>query len=140
MSPFAHFLRDARVRRGIRQADLADSLGYDQTYVSALETGAKGPPTPEFVERLVAVLGFDPADEEELRGAVAASERKLVLAPNARQDLYLMLSELRTHLSALAPAQTRIIRETLRLSCPHGDQWAEPESRIRRRSREGAPM
>lgn len=50
MSPFSHFLHELRLRHQIRQAELAELLGYEQSYISALEIGAKGPPTEEFVE------------------------------------------------------------------------------------------
>jgi transcriptional regulator with XRE-family HTH domain len=44
------------MRHGIRQAELAEALGYEQSYISALEVGLKGPPTEVFVERLIQVL------------------------------------------------------------------------------------
>ena len=50
MSPFSHFLHELRLRHQIRQSELAELLGYEQSYISALEIGAKGPPTEEFVE------------------------------------------------------------------------------------------
>ena len=45
MSPFSQLLAETRRRHGLRQIDLAELLGYEQTYLSALEVGAKGPPT-----------------------------------------------------------------------------------------------
>lgn len=56
MSPFARQLHELRLRHGIRQNELAELIGYDQTYISALEVGLKGPPTPEFVDKVVATL------------------------------------------------------------------------------------
>ena len=44
------------MRHGIRQTELAELIGYEQTYISALEVGKKGPSTPEFVERLISAL------------------------------------------------------------------------------------
>lgn len=41
MSPFSQFLHDLRMRRRLRQADLADLLGYEQSYISALEVGLR---------------------------------------------------------------------------------------------------
>lgn len=40
------------MRHGVRQVELAERIGYEQSYISALEAGAKGPPTPEFIDRL----------------------------------------------------------------------------------------
>lgn len=45
MSPFAHFLHDLRMRYGIRQRDLAERMGYETGYFSALEVGIKGTTT-----------------------------------------------------------------------------------------------
>ena len=56
MNPFSHYLHDLRMRHEIRQSELAELLGYEQSYISALEIGAKGPPTPEFIEKLILAL------------------------------------------------------------------------------------
>jgi predicted transcriptional regulator len=45
MSPFSHFLHELRLQHQIRQSELAELLGYEQSYISALEVGIKGPPT-----------------------------------------------------------------------------------------------
>ena len=56
MSPFSESLHSIRVRHGLRQVELAKLVGYEQSYISALEVGLKGPPTDEFVERLTAAI------------------------------------------------------------------------------------
>lgn len=53
MSPFADFLHELRMRHGIRQTELAQILGYEQGYLSALELDKKGPPTQEFIQKLI---------------------------------------------------------------------------------------
>lgn len=66
MNPFACLLHTIRMQRGIRQTELSDLIGYEQTYISALEIGKKGPPTPEFVERLITALDLK-GEEREYR-------------------------------------------------------------------------
>jgi predicted transcriptional regulator len=39
------------MRHGVRQVELAERIGYEQSNISALKAGAKGPPMPEFVDR-----------------------------------------------------------------------------------------
>ncbi|HEX5806423.1 MAG TPA: helix-turn-helix transcriptional regulator [Macromonas sp.] len=39
MSPFSLSLHDLRLRNGLRQAELAELMGYEQSYISALEVG-----------------------------------------------------------------------------------------------------
>lgn len=65
------------MRHGIRQNELAELIGYEQTYISALEVGLKGPPTPEFVDKLVTKPQLAPVEVEEIRTATKASDRKL---------------------------------------------------------------
>lgn len=67
MSPFSHFLHELRLRHQIRQSELAELLGYEQSYISALEIGAKGPLTEEFVERLIVALSLPPSEQAQVR-------------------------------------------------------------------------
>ncbi len=56
---FATALRQARERRGLRQDELAEELGYRQSSLSAWES-AKSLPTAEDVFRTEALLDLDP--------------------------------------------------------------------------------
>ncbi|WP_376767311.1 helix-turn-helix domain-containing protein [Paludibacterium denitrificans] len=103
MSPFAHLLHALRLQHGIRQAELAALLGYEQSYISALEVGIKGPPTDEFVDRLVQGLQLTQGDEVRLRDAVSASQRKLVIDRDTPEDGYWLLKELREQFESLSP-------------------------------------
>lgn len=58
MSPFAEFLRHLRNQRQLRQRDLACRLGVNQSYISALELGIKGPPPSEFAQQLLVRLNL----------------------------------------------------------------------------------
>ena len=140
MSPFARQLSELRMRHGIRQNELAELIGYDQTYISALEVGLKGPPTPEFVDKLVTKLQLTPVEVEEIRTAAKASDRKLVLEPDAHPDVYWMLDALRQRLDCLHPAQARMIRELLNLPDIVLRQEVEPMQRMRRRKKTEAQM
>lgn len=128
------------MRHGIRQNELAELIGYDQTYISALEVGLKGPPTPEFVDKLVTALPLTPAEADEIRVAAKASDRKLVLDPDAHPDVYWMLDALRRRLDRLHPAQARMIRELLNLPDVVLRKEVEPMQRLRRRKNMEAQM
>lgn len=140
MSPFARQLHELRIRNGIRQNELSELMGYDQTYISALEVGLKGPPTPEFVDKLAKALSLTPAEESELRVAAKASDRKLVLEPDAHPDVYWMFDALRQRIDGLHPAQARLIRELLNLPDLVDRQELEPMQRLRRRRKLEAQM
>lgn len=118
MSPFSRYLVDLRRRLGVRQGELADLLGYDQSYLSALEIGQKGPPTPEFVDRLAKTLELSEEEQRVLFATADASERKLTISPKADEEIYLLLRDLRDKLPQLSAAQIRVIREMLRFHDP----------------------
>lgn len=50
MSPFGQLLHELRQKSGLRQVELAERMGYEQSYLSALELGVKGPPPTEFID------------------------------------------------------------------------------------------
>lgn len=140
MSPFSHFLHELRLRHQIRQSELAELLGYEQSYISALEIGAKGPPTEEFVERLIAALRLPPSEQTQVRVAATASQRKLALPLDSPQDMYWMIQGLREQLDSLHPVQIKIIQDALNLKGSLVDRQPEPLRRIKRRRREEATM
>lgn len=139
MSPFSQQLHGFRISRGLRQADLADLLGYEQSYISALEVGLKGPPTNEFIERLVAALSLTSDEQERLYAAAGASQRKLTLDLGAPSDMYWLVNDLRAHMSHLSPVQVRMIRDIIKLKDTL-HQSREPMERVTRRKKEEAAM
>ncbi|MCU7374873.1 helix-turn-helix transcriptional regulator [Paucibacter sp. O1-1] len=140
MSPFSKLLYEFRCCYDIRQVELAARLGYEQSYISAIETGLKEP-TPEFVRRLEDALPLDPAEKEALRGAVQASNRRLVLDADAPSDHFLLLNDLRKELKQASPRQIRMIRDILNLQDGSRSECEYPPTRIRRRrSHSEVPM
>jgi transcriptional regulator with XRE-family HTH domain len=140
MSPFSHFLHELRLRHQIRQSELAELLGYEQSYISALEVGIKGPPTEEFVKKLIAALALPHSEQKELHEIIAASDRKLALSVDSPQPLYWMLKGLREQLNNLHPVQVKLIQEALALRGSLVDPQPELIRRIKRRRREEVTM
>src|SRR5438093_1356584 len=103
MTPFSRCFHELRRSRAIRQADLARLLGYEQSYVSALELGIKGPPTQEFIDRVEHALQLSENEQEELRNAARASQRKLVIEPDSPLEVYWLMDRLRQELDNLHP-------------------------------------
>jgi len=139
MSPFSLLLHDLRVRHGLRQADLAALIGYEQSYISALEVGLKGPPTDVFLDRVANAMSLSDEDRRQLRLTVWASQRKLVLNLDAPPDIYWMLNELRDGVDGLTPVQVRMIREIIAMRSAMSES-REPVRRLKRRRKEDAPM
>jgi len=115
MSPFAKAFRDLRVFCGMRQAEFAAKLGFEQSYISAIELGSKGPPGDEFVSKLVERLDLDDAWQDRLRVALDESQRRLVLPNGASEDVYRMFNELRRQIETLHPVQLELMKLALRL-------------------------
>lgn len=116
VSPFAHILRQLREQYGLRQTELAEVLSYEQSYISALELGSKGPPTWEFVERLIKALSLPSSEADLLRQAREASERKLEIPTNAAEETYLLCNTLRNRIGQLHPLQLKAILAILALA------------------------
>jgi transcriptional regulator with XRE-family HTH domain len=140
MSPFSHLLHDLRTSRNIRQAQLAAMVGYDQTYISALEVGLKGPPTQEFVDRLAGALALKPDEVAELSEAANASQRKLVIDIDVPQEVYILINRLRASLPDLTPSQVRVINDVLNMKTAKAETWTPPAQRVVRRRKQEAQM
>lgn len=115
MSPLSILFRELRDFTGLRQAELAERLGYEQSYVSALEIGTKGPPTREFVEKLIVALDLDAAWQVRLWDALDASQRKIILPTGASEGVFRLCNELRLQINELHPTQIELMRLALRL-------------------------
>lgn len=115
MSPFARLLHDLRIRSGLRQRVLAEQMGYETSYFSALEVGVKGPPPAEFVDRLIRALNLSEEEQKTVRRAAAASRRRFQIAHDMPEEVFWMMAELQEQVRTLHPTQVRIIRDTLTL-------------------------
>lgn len=135
MSPFGLMLRDLRLRHGLRQADLAHSMGYEQTYWSALELGTKGPPPRTFVEKLANTLGLDDETADTLMQALDDSCRHMTLPVGSPTELFHVFSEFRRQAETLHPVQLALIKDALSLRHELKDRHCnfDESPRIRRR-------
>jgi transcriptional regulator with XRE-family HTH domain len=113
MSPFSILLRELRTFCGLKQADFAEKLGVEQSYVSAIEIGGKGPPGADFVERLVSAFHLDSSWEQRLLDAIEQSHRRLELPKNASTETYRIFNGLRLQMGKLHPAQIELIEFAL---------------------------
>lgn len=115
MSPLAKFIVDMRKKKGMRQKDLAIAIGYEQSYISALEVSTKGPPTREFINKLVKALNLEQEEQDQLEDAINRSDRKVVIPANASETLYVLCYELRQVIDQILPSQVEMMLNVLRL-------------------------
>lgn len=133
MSPFSDLLKSLRLSRELRQSELAALIGYEQSYLSALELGIKGPPTNEFVERLVTVLRLTEVEQIPLMESVAASNRKIQVPPEAPPEVFWLCHKLRQQIDHLHPAQITLISTALDLPLGRNSVVTQLPARIRGR-------
>lgn len=135
MSPFAVFLREIRLRNNLRQHELAELLGYEQAYMSALELSARGP-SKELLEALVKELSLGEKDQAALSKEVRQSGRRFVLPADAPTNLYRFCHEFWDRIETIHPAIIEALRELVKLEDVMAEQPRCLPYRARARSRD----
>ncbi len=77
MTPFGARVRSLRAARGMRLVDLAESLRVSPAYLSALEHGRRGAPSPGLVHQVCEFFGLIWDDAEELARLARISQPKV---------------------------------------------------------------
>lgn len=116
MSPFSILLKQLRLSRELKQNQFAELLGYEPSYVSALERSEKGPPRQDFLQRLVRGLDLDDDEQSELAQALKASRRQFSLPAQASEQEYALVHLFADQAGNLLPIQLQLIQ--LALSIP----------------------
>lgn len=138
-TPIGSYLRNLRLRAGLRQQELAESVGYDASHVSGVEVGRKNP-SPEFLDRVASCLHLDAAGREDMGRELADSPTSIQLIPDLPTDEYRMYAELSRKLGKLTPGQIEMIRKIVRLDDEIRSRPAYEPQRIKRRPKEEIPM
>lgn len=115
MSPFSQLLRQFRVSRGLKQIELAERLGYESSYLSALERSEKGPPREDFIRRLIRGLELNEEEQSKLVRALRDSCRQVSLPARSSIQEYEFLNRLRVQLGSLHPLQLELLDIALRI-------------------------
>jgi len=140
MSPFADTFYQIRMRYGIRQTELANILGYEQTYISAIEVDKKGPPSEEFIQRFIQKLNLTDLEANKLIKAAAASKRKFTLNSELPQDVFWMMHDMQERLPELSTVQIQLIRQILGLKDSLAQLPTETIRPLKRRRNQEAKM
>lgn len=115
MSPFSTLFSELRRSRGIRQSKLAEVIGYEQSYISALEGGTKGPPAEDFMVKVKHALKLNRQEQESLDLASLKSIRKFMVPLDAPEQFYELCYELNNSTIYLRPSQIEILLNILRM-------------------------
>lgn len=123
MTPFGAKLRELRRARGLTLQEMAKSLEISSAYLSALEHGKRGRPSPMLVRQICTFFTIIWEEAEELERLVRVSHPRVVvdsagLSPRATELANLLaerigdlseddLAEMLTKLKAIKPKRGR---------------------------------
>ena len=133
MTPFGEKIRELRRKKGVTLKQMAGALELSPAYLSALEHGHRGRPTPALVVQICEYFHLIWDDYEEMHRVARLSHPRVVvdtsgLAPEATEIANLLAERI----EQLSPLAIKTIRDTLRAAKP------APAPRAARSSRERA--
>jgi transcriptional regulator with XRE-family HTH domain len=101
MTPFGTRLRELRKQKGVTQKAMAAELGLSAAYLSALEHGRRGRPSPGFVRQTCAYFGLFWDDAEALKRLAEISHPRIKivtsgLSPRATELANLIAASIET--------------------------------------------
>ena len=101
MTPFGRRLRELRALKGATQKEMAGELGLSAAYLSGLEHGRRGRPSPGFVRQACAYFGLFWDDAEALKRLAEISHPRIKvvtsrLSPRATELANLIAASIET--------------------------------------------
>lgn len=115
MNPFAEYLERLRRSRNLQQKQLADIMGINPCYVSAMEKGRKRAPADEVINRIIVRLKLSEEEQAALWHAVEISEPQFKLPNTMSKAEFEFVHKLRNSLGHLSHSQLVIMGEALDL-------------------------
>lgn len=79
MTPFGRKLRQMRERQACQLKDLAKALKVSSAYLSALEHGHRGKPSPGLVQQVAAYFNLAWEDVDELKALAELSDPRVTV-------------------------------------------------------------
>ncbi len=116
MSPFAFQLKKIRTEKQLQQKVMAEIIGCEPSYLSALETDAKVPPQREKLIQFIKKLKLSSEEELELLSAADKSRRSIRLPLKAQSLVFELCHALEDQLPNLSPIQLELIGLALRIN------------------------
>ena len=105
MTPFGRKLRELRAQRGLTLTQMAAELMVSPAYLSALEHGRRGRPTPGLIHQICEYFDIIWDEAEELRGLAERSHPRVVVDTAG-------LSPVHTELANILAARIRSLPES----------------------------
>jgi transcriptional regulator with XRE-family HTH domain len=114
MTPFGQRLRALREAHGVSQAALAQALHVSPAYLSALEHGHRGRPSPGLIHQVNEFFGLIWDDAEEMARLARLSHPRVVLdTAGLSPEATALANRLAREIRKLAPETIRALLQTL---------------------------
>jgi transcriptional regulator with XRE-family HTH domain len=132
MTPFGEKLRELRRRRGVTLKQMAGALELSPAYLSALEHGHRGRPTPALIVQICEYFHLIWDDYEEMHRVARLSHPRVVvdtsgLSPEATEVANLLAERV----AAMTPPTLKSMRELLLSTKPSAPpRKARPAARM----------
>jgi len=115
MTPFGKRVRQLRRKKGITQKQMAADLQISAAYLSALEHGHRGLPSPILVDQICGYFNIIWDDADEMRRLARISHPRIIidtsgLSPEATE----LANRLAGSIADLPPARVRRLLSELR--------------------------
>ena len=75
---FGDFLKDLRIRKGLKLREVEESTGVSNSYLSQVETGKRNPPHPDILKKLAKVYEVSVKELMEKAGYLEEQEQQSV--------------------------------------------------------------
>jgi transcriptional regulator with XRE-family HTH domain len=114
MTPFGRKIRQLRDERGITLTQMAADLNLSAAYLSALEHGQRGRPSPGLVMQILGYLNVIWDEAEDLKALVALSQPKVTintagLSPTATE----LANRLKRQIGTLSEERLQLLLDLL---------------------------
>jgi transcriptional regulator with XRE-family HTH domain len=116
MTPFGCYLESLRRNRRLKQKDIAEMIGVNPSYISAMESGKKGPPSDDLIRSLAESLNLSTSEDILLWDYAAQSVQALRIPDNLPVEEYAVINGLQQAFGTLSKGQITIICAALSMN------------------------
>ena len=123
MTPFGEAVRRIRRERGITQKEMAKALNVSSAYLSALESGKRGRPGFDFLQRVAGYLNIIWDEADDLFRVAAISHPRVVVDTAGMPAAYTALANrLSRQIRSLRPETVRELNDVLDRAAGSGEK------------------
>ncbi|SNT13442.1 MULTISPECIES: helix-turn-helix domain-containing protein [unclassified Azospirillum] len=115
MTPFGDRIRSLRARKGVSLKEMAAELEISSAYLSALEHGRKGLPSPMLLRQICTYFGLIWDEAEEMERLAAISDPRVVVDTGGLSPDHTLAANLMArHINLLTPHELASLLAILR--------------------------